>query len=114
MRTRNRILPVLLLVLAVFTLAALTAPGARARMLPPVPRVIVDPGDPDEPIDARGSAVSPSSGNLMRRADGPSQICAPRASVLEADNASGVAPHKGDWRVRDILIYVLFRSSVLR
>lgn len=112
MRTRNRFLPVFLLVLAAFTLVALTAPVANAIRRPPP--AIVDAGDPDEPVPARSSVVPPSSGAVMQLAVGPFQTCSPRASVLEAEPAASVALNKGEWRLRDILFYVLFRSPVLR
>ena len=62
MRTRNCCLSVLLLVLAVSTLAAITAPVAKAYMRPPVQVVIIDRGDPDGfPLNAAsqgGNALS--------------------------------------------------------
>jgi hypothetical protein len=114
MRTRNRFLPVLLLVLAAPTLAVITAPVANAARWLWVPVVTVDPGDPDENGAYNKSSAPPSSGMSIGPADAASQTYAPRASVLEADTTALAPLHKGEWRVRDILLYVLFRSPVLR
>jgi hypothetical protein len=114
MCTRNRFLPVLLLILAASTLAGLTAPVANARMLPPQQAVIVDPGDPDEPIDARSSAAPPSSGEPARPADSFPQICAPHASVLKVEATPMSTLDEATWQVREVLRYLLFQSPILR
>jgi hypothetical protein len=115
MRTRNRFLPVLLLVLAAFTLIAVTAPVANAfRRPPPVSMVIVDPGDPDDPAGDHKSAAPPSSGESIQAASNPSQACAPRAPVLKTNTAALATLHQGEWRLRDILFYVLFQSPLAR
>jgi hypothetical protein len=114
MRTRNRLLLALLLILAVSTLAAITVRTAMARMPPPVQAVTIDPGDPDETGGSYKSATLPSSGEPTRPVDRPSRTCAPRASLLKADTATSPTLHKGKWQLRDILFYLLFQSPVLR
>jgi hypothetical protein len=87
MRTRNRFLPALLIVLAALTLAALIAPNASARMLPPVPNNL-DRGDPDGfPLNMAapgGIAVGPTQG-LPAEPPGPipSARTTPSSTVLQ-------------------------------
>jgi hypothetical protein len=114
MRTRNRFLPVLLLVLAAFTLATLTAPVASAiRRPPPVPDY-VNVGDPDETGGSNKLAAPPTLREPIGSVDDPPRTCAPLAPVLGTETATSVAPNKGEWSLRDILLYVLFQSPVLR
>ena len=113
MRTRNRLLPVLLLVLAASTLAAITAPVAKAYMRPPT-QVVIDPGDPDDPASACRSAAPPSSGEPIRPADRSFPASTPRASELEAGTATLPTLHMSKWQLRDILFYLLFQAPNLR
>jgi hypothetical protein len=114
MRTRNRLLPVLLLILAISTPAFITVPIAKARMAPPTQVVIVDPGDPDDPAGDYKSAILPPSGEPTRPVDCTSQTCAPRASVPDAGTTALATLHMDKWQLRDILLYLLFQSPVLR
>ena len=114
MRTRIRFLPVLLLVLAAFTLATLTAPAANAvRRPPPVPD-IVDVGDPDEPGGSYKYTLPLSSGESTWLADSPSPTAGPSTPALEADSASFTVWHEPERQLRDILIRLLFQSPFLR
>ena len=114
MRTRNRFLPVLLLVLAASTVAAVAAPLAHAYMRPPVQAVTIDSGDPDDPVPACSSTVPPPSGEPVRPMDRPSWTRAPRVSALDTDSEALATLHKGEWQLRGILFHFLFLSPILR
>jgi hypothetical protein len=115
MRTRNRFLPVLLLVLAASTLAAITAPVAKAYMRPPTQVVIINCGDPDDNgAYNKASTTPPSSGEPTRPGSSPSRTCPPLAPMLKADTATLPILHRGKWQLGDFLFYLLFQSPTQR
>jgi hypothetical protein len=112
MRTRTRYLPALLLILAAFLLAGLTATVASA--IRPVV-VAVDPGDPDEGSDYRSRHASPSPHGLIGPGIEPSRTCAPRDAMLEADSPAPFTQHGSfRWRLGEILLFFLLKSPVWR
>lgn len=113
MRTRNRFLPVFLLVLAAFTLATFDAPVATATRRPP-PVNVYDAGDPDENSDYKASSAPPPLLEPVQLADRPSPPGLANASAQRDDSPASAGLRVGQWPLRRMLFYVLFQSPLAR
>jgi hypothetical protein len=118
MRTRSQLLPVILFVLAALSLIVLAAPVANARRIPleppPLDAVAVNAGDPDDNGAYRTSPTPGLTAKSIRLADDPTRAGATRAPVLTNGPAALPTARKSEWRFKDVLLYILNRSSILR
>ncbi len=112
MRTPNRFLPGVLIVLEFIVLFALAVPPAGARTLLPVPAIILHPGDPDETGGELKVAGDDPVGQSAPMADRLAQQPLPTASVAGAREAACTSARKGEWRLGAVLFRILVQSRL--